>query len=216
MDPLNGGEPAKALGEAEMDRTADLGAALGFVISRIEEQATRSGKPLTEEQLFLLSNLPHHSATPEFNTGDPEFPLYFVPRDTTYERLCALAKSAHRSDLELNPGSPDWEFAFNVTKLSRHPMCWLLQWAGMKQRRPWWDRWLLIIAALLFIMSTMPLMLLVINEPVAWWSWTAVVAGYISIMLLMYFASRRIEERQLERNIERCRSASRFASTLAR
>jgi hypothetical protein len=75
MDPLNGGEPAKALGEAEMDRTADLGAALGFVISRIEEQATRSGKPLTEEQLFLLSNLPHHSATPAFNTGDPEFPI---------------------------------------------------------------------------------------------------------------------------------------------
>src|ERR1700680_3485166 len=199
-----------------MDRTADLGAALGFVVSRIEEQAMRSGEPLTEQQRFLLNNLPRQSAAPEFNTGDPEFPLYFVPRDTTYERLCALAKAAHRSDLELNPGSPDWEFAFNVSKLSRHPMCWLLQWAGMKQRRPWWERWLLIIAALLFIMSTMPLMLLVVNEPVALWRWTALVAGYVSILLLMYFASRRIEERQLERNIERCRSASRFASTLAR
>lgn len=37
-----------------MDRTTDLGAALGFVIDRIEEEAMRSGEPLTEEQRFLL------------------------------------------------------------------------------------------------------------------------------------------------------------------
>ena len=103
----------------------------------------RSGESLNEDHLFLLNNLPNHPDTPEFNTGDPEV-TSFVLRDTTYERLCALAKTAYRSDLELNPGSHDWEFAFNVTKLSRHPMCWLLQWAGVKQRRPWWDRWLLI------------------------------------------------------------------------
>jgi hypothetical protein len=193
-----------------MDRTADLDAALGFVIGRIEEQAMRSGEPLNEEHRFLLNNLPKHSVAPEFNTGDPECPVSFILRDTTYERLCALAKAAHRSDLELNPRSHGWEFAFNVSKLNRHPMCWLLRWAGVKQRRPWWDRWLLIIAALLFIISTMVLMLLVINEPWALWRWTAVVAGYVSIMVLMYFASRRIEERQLERNIERCRSASRL------
>ena len=82
----------------------------------------RSGEPLSEEHRFLLNNLPHHSDAPEFTIGDPEFPLHFVPRDTTYERLCALAKAAHQSDLELNPGSHDWEFAFNVSKLSRHPM----------------------------------------------------------------------------------------------
>ncbi len=105
-----------------MDRAADLGAALGFVIGRIEEQGMRSGEPLSEEHRFLLNNLPHHSDAPEFTIGDPEFPLHFVPRDTTYERLCALAKAAHQSDLELNPGSHDWEFAFNVSKLSRHPM----------------------------------------------------------------------------------------------
>jgi hypothetical protein len=197
-----------------MDRTADLDAALGFVISRIEEQAMRSGKPLSEESRFLLNNLPHQSDASEFTTGDPEFTVPFVPRDSTYERLCAIAKAAHRSDLELNPGSHDWEFAFNVSKLSRHPMYWLLQWAGVKQGRPWWDRWLLTIAALLSVIFTLVLMLLVINEPWALWRWTAVVAGFLSIVLLMYFASRRIEERQLGRNIERCRSTSRFASTL--
>ena len=125
-----------------------MDAALGFVIRRIEEQAMRSGQPLDEDQRFLLNNLPKYSDAPQFNTGDPEFPVYFVPRDTSYERLCSLAKAAHHSDLELNPGSHDWEFAFNVSKLNRHPMCWLLQWPGVKQRRPWWDRWLLIIAAL--------------------------------------------------------------------
>jgi hypothetical protein len=197
-----------------MDRIADLDAALGFVIGRIEEQAMRSGEPLSEEFRFLLNNLPRQSDAPEFTTGDPEFPLPFVPRDSTYKRFCALAKAAHRSDLELNPGSHDWEFAFNVSKLSRHPMCWLLQWAGVKQRRPWWDRWILTIAALLAVISTLVLMLLVINEPWALWRWTAVVAGFLSIVLLMYFVSRRIEERQLGQNIERCRSTSRFASTL--
>ena len=63
----------------------------------------------------------------------------------------------------MNPGSPEWEFAFNVSKLNRHPMVWLLQWAGVKQRRPWWDRWLLFAASLLFVIATIPLMLVVID-----------------------------------------------------
>jgi len=41
-----------------MVRTADLEAALKFVTGRFEEQAMRSGEPLTEEQIFLLANLP--------------------------------------------------------------------------------------------------------------------------------------------------------------
>jgi len=34
-------------------------------------------------------------------------------------------------------------------------------------------------------------------------------------MLLIFFASRRIEERQLEKEIERCRIASHFIGTVA-
>jgi len=199
-----------------MDRTTDLSAALTFVIGRIEEEAMRSGEPLNEEQRFLLNNLPSQSDAPEFSTGHPEFPLHFAPRNFVYERLCALAKSAYRSDIDLDPGSREWEFALSVSKLNRHPMCWLLQWAGVKQRRPWWDRWLLVAASLLFIIATVPLMLLVIDRGWVLWRWAVVGAGYIGLMLFMRFASRRIEERQLEKNIERCRGASRLVATITR
>jgi hypothetical protein len=38
--------------------TADLDAALRFVIGRIEEEANQSGKPLSDEERLLLNNLP--------------------------------------------------------------------------------------------------------------------------------------------------------------
>jgi hypothetical protein len=197
-----------------MDRAADMSAALAFVTNRIEEQAMRSGQPLDEEQRSLLNNLPDQSDLPEFSTGDPEFPMHFKLRDVTYERLCALAKAAYRSDREMNPGSQEWEFAFNVSKLNRHPVCWLLQWAGVKQRRPWWDRWLLAAASLLFVVATIPLMLLVIDRGWVLWRWAIVGAGYIGLLLLVRFVSQRIEERQLEQNIEKCRGASHGVGTL--
>lgn len=195
-----------------MKQMTDLSVALTFVIGRIEEQATLSGEPLREDQRFLLNNLPNVSSAPEISLGDPEVPVHFIPRDRTYERLCTLAKAARRNDITLNPASLDWDFAFAVTKLNRHPLSWLLQWAGVKQRRPWWDRWLLIIAAVAFIAATIPLMLLVIDRPGAWWRWAIVFIGYIGAVMAMYFAARRIEKRQLELNVERCRGASRFVN----
>ena len=113
--------------EIQMQQTADLNAALAFVIDRIEQQAMLSGEPLNEEERFLLNNLPTVSTTPEVSIGDPEVPLLFVPRDKTYERLCVLAKAARSNDLQLNPASLDWDFAFAVAKLSPHPLSWLLQ-----------------------------------------------------------------------------------------
>ena len=191
-----------------MDLAADVNAALAFVINRIEDQAMRLGQPLDEEQRWLLNNLPDQSDMPEFSTGDPEFPVHFKLRDVTYEKLCAVAKAAYRSDREMNPGSQEWEFAFNVSKLNRHPMAWLLQWAGVKQRRPWWDRWLLVAASLLFVMATIPLMLVVIDRERVLWRWGVVGAGYIGLMLFVRFVSRRLEERQLGQNIEKYRGAS--------
>jgi hypothetical protein len=202
--------------EFQIQHTADLNAALAFVIDRIEQQAILSGEPLNEEERFLLNNLPTVSTAPEISIGDPEVPLQFVPRDKTYERLCVLAKAARRNDFQLNPTSLDWDFAFAVAKLSQHPLSWLLQWAGVKQRRPWWDRWLLIVAALFIIAASVSLMLLVIDRPWSFWRWAIVIAGYVGILVLMYFASRRFERQQLERNVERCRSASRFVGLLAR
>src|SRR5579871_518536 len=143
-----------------MEQTADLSAALAFVIDRIEQEAMRSGEPLNEDERFLLNNLPRVSTATDINLGDPEATPPYVPRDRTYERLCVLAKAARRNDVQLNPASLDWEFAFAVAKLNQHPLSWLLQWAGVKQHRPWWDRWLLIVAALLVIGTGVPLMLL--------------------------------------------------------
>lgn len=198
-----------------MHRTADLDAALRFALGRIEEQAMRSGEPLSEEQRLLLNNLPKGESMQQrvsMTTGDPiagpEFPI----RDITYERLCALAKAAHRSELELNPASLDWEFALNVCKLNHHPMSRLLLWAGIKERRPWWDRWFLVIAALLLALSSVALILLVLDKQWALWRWGAVVAGYLGVGLLMYLA-RRMGEHQVKQNIERCRHHSRLVNT---
>jgi hypothetical protein len=194
-----------------VNQTADLDAALGFVIGRIEEEATRSGESLSDEQRFLLNHLPKVSALPEAYGADPESPMVLVPRDTEYERLIGLAKAAHLNDPRLNPASAlDWEFAAAVAKLNRHPMSWLLQWAGVKVHRPWWDRWLLIAAALLFIFSVATVALLMGSEPWTPFQWAGVGAVYIGVLVLLYFASRRIEEWQLNQNIERCRRGSSF------
>jgi len=70
-----------------MNRTADLDTALEFVIGRIEEEATRSGEPLSDEQRFSLNHLPD-SALHQPYGDSPEIPQpQFVPRDTRYERL---------------------------------------------------------------------------------------------------------------------------------
>jgi hypothetical protein len=124
-----------------MDRTVDLDAALSFVIGRVEEQATLSGEPLNEEERLLLNNLP--PSTPANWFPDPE-PPPLVPRNINYERVGTLGKAAYLNDRQVNPASLDWEFAFAVFKLNRHPMWGLLQYAGAKQRRPWWDTFFLL------------------------------------------------------------------------
>ena len=112
---------------------ADLEASLAFVIGRIEEEARRSGEPPSDEERSLLNDLPTHSVVPMGNGSDPESPTVPVPRDTVFERLCALARDACNSDVRLAPTSAlDWEFAAAVSKLNHHPMSWLLHWAGVK------------------------------------------------------------------------------------
>ena len=191
-----------------MEPKQELSAALTFGIGPIEAQAVRSGEPLNAGQRFLLNNLPKTPSASVFEAGDPDPPIYSVSREPDYEKLCNLAKIAYRQDLTLNPASRDWELAFNVSKLNRHPMCWLLQWAGLKQRRPWWDRWLLIVASLLFLVLTMPGMLLVVSSSGAWWRWAILAAGYCGITFLTFLVSRRIEERQLQQHINELKSSS--------
>jgi hypothetical protein len=196
--------------EGLMSRTADLDAALAFVVGRIEEEATLSSEPLSEQQRLLLRFLP--STIPSTIYPNPEFPP-LVPKNLDLERICALGKAAYRNDSESSPSSLDWEFAFAVFNLNRHPMWGVLQQAGVKYRRPWWDGFLLIIAALLFILVTMALMFLVGIERPTRVQWAELGFGYVVILALMYVGSRRIQEWQLEQEIDRCRLASRFVGT---
>jgi hypothetical protein len=200
--------PSHFSGKGLMDRTADLNSALNFVIDRIAEQAKMSGEPLSDEERLLLNHLP--SSTPA--NWYPGITV-LVPRNINLERVCALGKAAYQHDRQVNPASLNWEFAFAVFTLNRHPMGGLLQLAGMKLRRPRWDRLRLIITALLPIVAVV---LLVRKVEENLFRSLGIGSGCVAIMLLMFFASRRIEKQQLEQDIERYRLAFRAVSTVAR
>jgi hypothetical protein len=191
-----------------MGRTEDLDSALSFVIGRIAEQAKLSGEPLSDEQRLLLNYLPS-SAPQNWNLEVP----VLVPRNIDLERVCELGKAAYQHDRQVNPASLDWEFAFAVFTLDRHPMAGLLQWAGMKLRRPRWDGLLLIVTALLPMVAVV---LVVWNADGSLFRLVGIGSGCVAIMLLMFFASRHIKKQRLEEDIERCRIASRFIGTMAR
>jgi hypothetical protein len=190
-----------------MDRTTDLDSALRFVIGRIGKQAMLSGEPLSEEQHMLLNYLP--SSTPA-NWG-PEI-ISPIPRNINYERVCALAKTAYLIDRQANPESLDWEFAFAVLTLNRHPIWGLLHLAGMKNRKPLRDQFLLILTGLLPVMAVI---LVLWKTPWSLFKSVAIGSGCLAIMVLMYFASRRGEEQQLEEDIERCRFTAHSIGTVA-
>jgi hypothetical protein len=192
-----------------MNRTADLDAALSFVTSRVNEQATLSRDLLNVQQSLLLTNLP--SSTPAIWIPGPETPdPTLVPRDVNFERLCALAKAAYLNDRETNPGSLDWEFALAVFTLNRHPMWGVLHSAGVKMyRRPLWDQLFVIIAALFPVIAVI---LLAWNGSRTLFQWAGILCGIVAVMLLIYFASRQIEQWHLGNHIERYRLASRNIS----
>lgn len=181
----------------------DLDTALAFVTRRIEQEATESGTPLNEYERSLLHHLPTESTLPTW--FDPENPE-FIPRDRPYEKLCATAKNARLRDLREDPeNSADWEFAIAVAKLNRHPMSWLLQWAGAKIKRPWWDQWLLFSVGLLPVMSILTLFVLAGDRPWSRIRWDAILFAYVAIFVFMYYVLRRMEDWQLRWQIERCR-----------
>lgn len=186
-----------------MDKSGDLDAALSFVVSRITEQARISGEPLSNEQSLLLNYLP--STSIGWATEDSP-----VPRNINLERLCALTKAAYLNDREVNPASLNWEFAFGVFTLMRHPMRGVLHSAGVKiYKRPLWDQIVVIIAALFPLVAVM---LLVSSGPQTLFRSAGILCGTVAIMLLIYLASRQIEQWQLENHIEKCRPACRNTS----
>jgi hypothetical protein len=185
--------------------TSDLDTALAFVIRQVEDEAKRSGAPLDDEQRYLLTHLP---ATSDLHAWpDPELPP-LIPRDLAYEKLCSLAKAARLYDLRMRPAAThEWKFAAAVLKLNHHPMLWLLQWAGVKERRPWWDRLLLIGASLAVTICAAGLMLYaeIRGQSWTWVHWSVFGLGCGIITTCAYLGSRKFRGWQINRAIESSR-----------
>jgi peptidoglycan/LPS O-acetylase OafA/YrhL len=102
-----------------------------------------------------------------------------------------------------------WHFAAAVFKLNDHPMAWLLAWGGVTPERPWWDKWLLVIAGLLFVVCGMGVILTADNysSPP---TWIIAACGYVVVLVLFYVALRRLEKWQLNKTVEKLRHAFHF------
>jgi hypothetical protein len=194
------------MGKRSASERADLDTALRFVIGRIGEEADRSGKPLSDEERLLLNNLPKGPPLFQNSGGYAEFPPVVVPRDFAYERLCALAKSAYHSDRTVNTEAGNWEFAVAVSTLYRHPISWLLWWAGLRTCKPPRDRWLLLGAAMLLLIGLgVALITLIVHAPWARLLLMLIAAGCVATVVFLYFASQRTERWQLEQSVEKYR-----------
>ena len=199
-----------------MNRITDLNAALSFVTGRVDEQAVLSGEPLDVPQGLLLANLP--VSTPAWWLAGPyAFEWLPVPRDVNYDRLCVLAKAAYLRDRQKSPASLDWEFAFAVFRLNRHPMWGLLQKAGLKYRRPPWGDIFVVIATLMFVVAGLVLVAFVALDDKPWsrLEWREFGLGCVVALVLIYFGALRIDQTQLKKEIERCRGRSHLLNATA-
>jgi len=197
---------------------ADLDVALSFVVERITQEAERSSVPLDDYEQYLLNHLPSEPTNPTATSGcNMAYEGYWptpVLRDFRFERLCKLARDAHSHDLQTRPDAArEWEFAAAVLELHRHPMSWLLTWAGIRagKRPARWDRLLLVTTAafvvVLFLLGALALSVLTDGQKEVW-KWTLWVVGacvYGTLVTLLFFAVRQLEAWQREQNIEICR-----------
>jgi len=195
--------------------TADLNAALAFVIERISVQAEVDAKPLDEDERYLLTHLPTQPTNPTIpGVADEYGPPMPMLRDFHFEKLCILAKNAHRRDIQNRPGAAgQWDFAASVLSLNGHPMSWLLGWAGIKPKKTVgaWDRLLLLLTALSVVLvgliEGIGLLLLTENYA-APWRWALNVTGgliFTGLMILLYFGVKRLEKRQAVQAVEKYR-----------
>ncbi|HEX6503235.1 MAG TPA: hypothetical protein VF011_08295 [Terriglobales bacterium] len=181
---------------------SEIDTVVAFVKHRIEEEAKRSGEPLSSEERFLLDHLPSESVLPRPFAAGPENLTVLVPRDRAYERICKLAKNAYHDDLRLNPSAREWQHAAAVTQINRDPIFWLLEWAGVKERSRSLDQWLLWGSGLIVVVVMLPLVLLVaLSERATALRWAMLVIAFLALISLLQLASRRIVKRQLTRTI---------------
>jgi hypothetical protein len=185
----------------------------------MNEEAVLSGEPLDVNERLLFTNLPKSTRT-DFTwlAGEFAFEYLPVPRDTNYDRLYLLAKDAHSHDRQRNPASLDWEFAFAVFRLNRHPMWGILQKAGVNYRKPRWNGILWVIATVLFVVAGLAVVSFATLGDSSWARLQWMDFGPLCIFgavgaLLMFLWLLRIDRTQLLNEIERCRSRSQLVSS---
>jgi len=188
------------------DSDNDLHRAIALVRQRIEEQAFRSGEPLGQDLAFL-SDLPHSASwIPSLSAELPDVRV----RDRQYERLCALAKEAYIHQLAASPeAAPDWHIAAAILELKKHPMARLLKWAGVKQQRPWWDQWLLLVAGVVFAAFLVGGFAVEAATP-SLEARVAIVCVYALVVLALYGALQGMQRRQLKSLVKRLRPSSTY------
>jgi hypothetical protein len=188
-----------------VDISDDLDAALKFAIDRINEQAVRSGDPLTQEQLALLRDLPINGGPSML--GDPELPPTPIPRDRNYEKLCAVGRAAYTDAEKQDPKKLEWELASAVFLFHNHPMWTLLHHAGVRNQRPGFDSLLAVFWAVVLIVTLVGTgVALNIHSEHTTLTWIAICAELIPLALLTRWGVRRTQRWRLEFEMERCRT----------
>ena len=120
---------------------ASEGQAKRFFVDKIVGQATREGRPLSENEQWMLS----------FSESDPEFVVDIarvraleaeIP-DADYERKVAgLAERAYASDVAYNPEAlSTYKEAFRVVSRGDHYILVMLGQGLSRRLRPWWAFW---------------------------------------------------------------------------
>jgi hypothetical protein len=190
-----------------LDPSSDLDAALKFVVERINEQADRSGDPLTQEQLALLRDLPIRNGASLFGSGAFWSPATPIPRDRNYEKLCALGRAAYTEASKKDPGILEWEFASAVLLFHSHPMWTLLYHAGVRNQRPGLEPLLLALWAVVLIVTLEgTAVALNLHSDHTTVTWIAICAELIPLALLTRWGVRRTQRWRLEFEMERCRA----------
>ena len=195
----------------------ELHSAIRFVIDRISEEAERSGAPLEDDEKDFLHHLPAQPTNPTIASGFDFAYEYSWPtpaiRDLRFERLCALAKNAHKHDLAASPNAVRrWHFAAAILQSHHHPLSWLLTWAGVRIKKARIaDLFLLVVTALLLVtllvggivgLATIAEDRTEIGKRI---EWIVGAGGLAGVPFSVYLLARRAEKSRQRRILERYR-----------
>jgi hypothetical protein len=120
---------------------ASQGQAKRFFVDKLIAQASREGRPLSENERWMLS----------FSESDPEFVVdparvraleAEIPDAEYEEKVAGLAERAYESDLVSDPEAmATYKEAFRVLSQGDHYILVMLGQGLSRRLRPWWAFW---------------------------------------------------------------------------